>query len=129
MLPFSRRERTSARGAPADSVGVVAGLVDDWLEEAGGLAESDARGSGRGDGACPEVTSMKKYSSKQALAARQENEDIVNKMGETPGGASDGQEKDLQTSDLGSVAGKSVKGEFPGCVANEGVSVFDRPEQ
>ena len=62
------------------------------------------------------------------MAAIQKN--LVNKMRSPPGQVLDvWQEKDLQTSDLGSVAGKGVMGEFPGCVANEGVGVFDRPEQ
>ncbi len=108
----------------ADSVGGVARLVDDWPEEAGGLARNDSGDSVRGDDVGPEATSMKKTNSKQTVAAMRKN--LVNKTPGAPGGVSDlWQRKYLKCGDFGSVARKRVTGEFLGCVANEGAKVFD----
>ncbi|OLB36181.1 MAG: hypothetical protein AUH11_12165 [Acidobacteria bacterium 13_2_20CM_57_17] len=104
-------------------MGGVARLVDDWPEAAGGLARNGGD-SGRGDDVRPEATSMVKTSSKQAVAAMRKN--LVNKTPGAPGGVWDlWQRNDLKCGHFGSVARKRVTGEFLGCVANEGVKVFD----
>src|SRR6266700_4236378 len=91
----------------ADSVGGVARLVDDWPEEAGGLARNDSGDSVRGDDVGPEATSMKKTNSKQTVAAMRKN--LVNKTPGAPGGVSDlWQRKYLKCGDFGSVARKSA---------------------
>ena len=122
MLPSSRRECASARGASADFVEGLAGLVDDCAEEAGGLAK-DSDDSVRGD-VCPQATSINKTKRKQTVAAIQK--DLVNKIRRPPGRTSQvSQGQDLKRGDFGSVAGKGLTGEFLGGVAKERASVFD----
>lgn len=68
-----------------DSVGDAAGAVDDWPEQAGGLARN-GWDSGRSDGVCPEATPRERISSDQTVAAMQK--DFVNKTRRPPAAVS-----------------------------------------
>ncbi len=69
-----------------DSVGDVAGLVDDWPEGAGSLVRSDGADSVRGDRECPDAAPLERISSDQTVAAMQK--DLVNKIRRPPRGVS-----------------------------------------